>query len=65
LAVVRPVAVTNTSPIIALVGVGRLDLFGVLFERVIVPFEVWSELIQSGVPPALPGRQPPFDISRG
>jgi hypothetical protein len=22
-------------------------------------------LIQSGVPPALPGRQPPFDISRG
>jgi len=44
LAIVRPVAVTNTSPIIALVGVGRLDLFGVLFERVIVPFEVWSEL---------------------
>jgi len=23
------------------------------------------DLIQSGVPPALPGRQPPFDISRG
>jgi len=24
-----------------------------------------GHLIQSGVPPALPGRQPPFDISRG
>jgi len=24
-----------------------------------------GDLIQSGVPPALPGRQPPFDISRG
>jgi predicted nucleic acid-binding protein len=44
LAIGRSVAVTNTSPVIALVGVGRLDLLGSMFERVVVPFEVWSEL---------------------
>jgi uncharacterized protein len=44
LAVGRSVAVTNTSPVIALAGVGRLDLLGSMFERVIVPFDVWSEL---------------------
>jgi predicted nucleic acid-binding protein len=29
----------NTSPIIALSGIGRLALMGSMFERVIVPFE--------------------------
>jgi predicted nucleic acid-binding protein len=44
LAAERSVAVTNTSPVIALAGVGRLDLLGSLFERLIIPFEVWREL---------------------
>jgi predicted nucleic acid-binding protein len=42
--VAHPVAVTNTTPIIALVGVGELRLLDALFERVVVPFEVWDEL---------------------
>jgi predicted nucleic acid-binding protein len=37
-------AVTNTSPVIALVGVGELRLLDALFASVIVPFEVWDEL---------------------
>ncbi len=40
----RPIAVTNTSPIITLAGIGQLQLFDALFERVFVPFEVWAEL---------------------
>ena len=39
-----PVAVTNTSPVIALVGIGQLALLDSLFDRVVVPFEVWDEL---------------------
>lgn len=41
----QPVAVTNTSPVIALVGVGQLQLFDARFEQVLVPFEVWGELV--------------------
>lgn len=40
----KPFAVTNTSPVIALFGLGELRLFDSLFEQVIVPFEVWEEL---------------------
>lgn len=40
MAVGRPVAVINTSPVIALAGVGRLDVIGSMSERVIVPFDV-------------------------
>jgi uncharacterized protein len=40
----RPVAITNTSPVSALVGVGHLDLLAALFAKVIVPLEVWDEL---------------------
>jgi len=43
--VAKPHAVTNTSPIIALVGIGELRLLDALFDRVVVPFEVWTELI--------------------
>ncbi len=39
------IAVTNTSPVIALVGIGELRLVDALFERVFVPIEVWDELI--------------------
>jgi uncharacterized protein len=40
----QPVAVTNTSPIISLAGVGELRLVEALFARIVVPFEVWYEL---------------------
>jgi predicted nucleic acid-binding protein len=40
-----PFAVTNTSPIIALAGVAQLGLLGALFERLMVPFGVWYELV--------------------
>lgn len=40
----RPFAVTNTTPIISLVGIGQLGLLDDLFERVVVPFAVWTEL---------------------
>jgi predicted nucleic acid-binding protein len=43
--VVQPLAVTNTSPVIALVGIGELRLLDALFDRVVVPFEAWDELI--------------------
>jgi predicted nucleic acid-binding protein len=43
-AVDRPVAVTNTTPVIALHGVGLLDLLGALFATVVVPFDVWDDL---------------------
>jgi predicted nucleic acid-binding protein len=53
--VAQPVAVTNTSPIIALVGVGELRVLGALFASIVVPFEVWQELVDKpGAPePAL------------
>lgn len=38
------VAVTNTTPIVALVAVGEERLFDELFDRVIVPLDVWMEL---------------------
>jgi predicted nucleic acid-binding protein len=42
--VANPIAVTNTSPVIALVAAGELQLLDELFERICVPMEVWSEL---------------------
>lgn len=41
----KPIAVTNTSPIIALVGVGELRLLDSLFDRILVPMAVWDELV--------------------
>lgn len=44
-------AVADTSPIIALVGLGELRLLDALFARIIVPFAVWEELAdKSGAP---------------
>jgi uncharacterized protein len=40
----RPVAVTNTSPVSALAGVGHLHLLESLFARLCIPLEVWEEL---------------------
>jgi predicted nucleic acid-binding protein len=42
--VAKPIAVTDTSPIIALASVGHLRLLDDLFEELVVPFEVWDEL---------------------
>ncbi len=39
------IAVTNTSPVIALAGVGLVSLLQELFDKVIVPFAVWDELV--------------------
>ena len=42
--------VTNTTPLIALAAArGELDALRVLYERVIVPFEVEQELLAAGV----------------
>lgn len=47
----RPFAVTNTTPIISLVGIGQLGLLDDLFERVVVPLAVWTELAdKAGAP---------------
>jgi uncharacterized protein len=43
-AAARPVAVTNTSPVSALAGIGHLDLFASLFAKLMIPLEVWEEL---------------------
>jgi predicted nucleic acid-binding protein len=42
--VANPIAVTNTSPVIALAGIGHLHLLEALFDKLFVPFEVWDEL---------------------
>ena len=44
MAVAGLVAVTNTTPVVALVGVGEQHLLEELFERVVVPADVWTEL---------------------
>ena len=52
----KRIAITNTSPVIALVGAGALSLLDCLFEHLLVPFEVWEELIakpDAPEPPAL------------
>lgn len=41
----KVVAVTNTTPIIALVHAEQLRLLDSLFSRLLVPLEVWEELI--------------------
>lgn len=47
------VAVTNTGPIIALCGAGRLQLLDELFERLVVPFAVMLDLLgKPGAPEA-------------
>jgi predicted nucleic acid-binding protein len=40
----RPVAVTDTSPIVALAGIGQLHLLEQLFDSILVPSTVWGEL---------------------
>ncbi|MCC6527475.1 MAG: DUF3368 domain-containing protein [Polyangiaceae bacterium] len=50
------IAVTNTSPLIALVGLDELRLLPALFEHIVVPFEVWEELV------AKPGAPEPDEL---
>lgn len=38
------VAVSNTTPIISLAGIGQLRLLDAMFARSVVPVEVWTEL---------------------
>jgi predicted nucleic acid-binding protein len=67
----QPIAVTNTSPVIALVGIGELRLLDALFERIVVPFEVWDELTDKAGAPEPPellglrrvGFHPPLPLS--
>ena len=45
----RQAIVTNTTPLIALAaGTGGLEILRVLYDRVIVPFEVVEELYAAG-----------------
>ena len=51
MAVTQVVAVTNTSPLIALAAVGEVPLFDELFDTLVVPLPVWAELsAQPGAP---------------
>lgn len=49
----KDVLVSNTGPLIALSMIGRMDLLPELFNHVIIPSEVYSELIAS-----------PFEVRR-
>jgi len=40
--------VCNASPLICLSKIGRLDLLHKLFDKVIIPFEVWEEVTNRG-----------------
>lgn len=44
----RPIVVCNSSPIMNLAIIGHLHLIHQLFEEVIIPQEVWTELIIQG-----------------
>jgi len=44
------IAVSNSSVIIALAGICRLDLLGKLFGKIIVPEAVWREVTVEGKP---------------
>lgn len=52
-----PFAVTNTTPIVSLGGIGQLGLLEDLFEKVVVPFAVWLELADK------PGATEPRELS--
>jgi len=45
------IVVADTSPVLHLARIGRLDLIPAVFGNVIVPRAVWSELIQPGTRP--------------
>jgi uncharacterized protein len=47
------IVVSNTSPIINLAAVGRLELLRALFERIIIPVAVYHEIVEDGQ--GLPG----------
>jgi predicted nucleic acid-binding protein len=40
------IVVSDTGPIISLAVLGKLDLFEVLYDKVIIPEKVWLELVQ-------------------
>ena len=45
------VVVADTSPINYLVLIGKIALLDQLYQRVVIPDEVFSELIDEGAPP--------------
>ena len=46
--------VTNTGPLIALAGIGRLDILPALFREVLAPAAVVSELLADNDQPSPP-----------
>lgn len=44
----RPLVISNSSPIMNLAIIGRLHLIQELFGEIIIPKEVWAELIVEG-----------------
>jgi hypothetical protein len=40
----NPLVVVDSSPVISLCSIGQLPLLAKLFERIIVPLDVWQEL---------------------
>jgi uncharacterized protein len=40
--------VSNASPLISLARIGHLDLLPKLFERVLIPTEVYNEIVIDG-----------------
>jgi len=43
-----PGAVSNSTPLIYLAKIGKLDLLKVLFGEILVPKEVWTEVVEKG-----------------
>lgn len=41
-------AIVNATPLIALALINRLDLLRVLFDEVVVPAEVYNEVVVQG-----------------
>jgi predicted nucleic acid-binding protein len=49
------IVIADSSPLIALCRIGRLDLLNVLFGRLLIPDAVWNEL--TGGKPENPGTE--------
>ncbi len=43
-----PGAVSNSTPLIYLAKIGKLDLLKVLFGEILIPKEVWNEVVEKG-----------------
>ena len=43
-----PGVVSNSTPLIYLAKIGKLDLLKVLFGEILIPKEVWAEVVEKG-----------------